>query len=1212
MRPKSLLPLLACATAAFPSALFSGQAEADFNDMFLGSTRTRGDAASANNGNLNRGSGFLAATVAADGGAGEYNNDTGVAQFEAGDLGVPAGVGGFVSVQGSSGTGIVFGSGAGTTFRRMQDRHFATPMATAGGEVWFSYLYRLQGPNAEAQVFFNSPVTTSSASQAGAFGVSMGAALAPGALALNLDPLQSAANLLGSPGFPANPNLLRYDDLDGSGAIDGTETDLNNNGLVDGVEVGLFNAANAKSHLVIGRIVVDPAPGAPDLIQIWHDPANVADLASLGTPTLTASSDEISATGVFSIGLEVVRGTAPAPVGGPYISGGKSAIDHLRVSDQPNALDYVTGNVLPDPDLAIDVTSPAPNFNFAGVYGSGSPITSAPRTIKLVNSGLTQDIVINSLTFQNGNAAGVFSITSAPPLPKTLAPGESTTVSVEATSATFSTLFSETLVIDTDEDSPGNPQDMTVPVAATFFTAGSRVNLNPTFNTNLADWRDDAFNFFTPSVRVLPGFDATGGMVRIKGVGDVVAGAPDNLSQAVLNGAADWEFAFKMSPVAAADFAKYAGIAPAAVDRTFQVIIQSDSKVPEPASGTEGTWTNDHNADASLINLAYFPAANDFGVFDGSTWQMLNIGPISGSTDITPAPVVTPLTDTDGDGINDAWEEIYFPGDPNAINGTTNSDADPLSDLQEFIAGTSPITEDSDGDTITDDADHHGNGSLSAATGDTVNWHLVRIKGTGFGTGAAAYSVSVSAANSTVTADSATGLTHFDATDGTTSTPGGYTFTSGDISDGSSDNGAALATTYWFDDVSFFATQAPDPELQVGTVPTIIAHNGTALPGNLVITNGGFTNDLTVSALNFAGGSVFTTTQTLPLVVPAGTSVNVPVILNPASIPAPNNAVADTLTVVSDGFPVSTRNVILLGAATTDTQMLPNWNLEVPGTDVVGDTDTFATWADNTTVINVAGLVPGSATAACLGAGASLINSLGAPAAGFEIRFPFTMQTPGAGSDRLMNLQLRTAAGINGTEEVNLRISNAASAQVQLFNGVWTSYGPTFSPALSTDANADGDFDDGGDTKNVYTFVLSGSNWGTAAPTFGFKLIGPNGVTVLSELQGLTLAQAFRDQVDVLTSPLGRIDFLTTSGQPRFCVDNVNALLVIPSEVNVTGFTGGPGGFTITWDSGGTPVTVSRSTDLINWTDISLGDADGTHTDLTAPSGRAFYRVELP
>ena len=134
-----------------------------------------------------------------------------------------------------------------------------------------------------------------------------------------------------------------------------------------------------------------------------------------------------------------------------------------------------------------------------------------------------------------------------------------------------------------------------------------------------------------------------------------------------------------------------------------------------------------------------------------------------------------------------------------------------------------------------------------------------------------------------------------------------------------------------------------------------------------------------------------------------------------------------------------------------------------------------------------------------------------------------------------------------------------------------------------------------------------------AIPAGGLAgLIGPDGVTVLSEQQDLTLVQAFRDQFEVLTSPLGRVDFLSTSGQPRFCVDDVNVALVLPSVVNVTSFTGGPGGFTITWDSGGAPVTVSRSTDLINWTDISLGDADGTHTDASAPAGKAFYRVELP
>jgi hypothetical protein len=199
---------------------------------------------------------------------------------------------------------------------------------------------------------------------------------------------------------------------------------------------------------------------------------------------------------------------------------------------------------------------------------------------------------------------------------------------------------------------------------------------------------------------------------------------------------------------------------------------------------------------------------------------------------------------------------------------------------------------------------------------------------------------------------------------------------------------------------------------------------------------------------------------------------------------------------------------------------------------------------------------------------------------------------------------------LNGTEEINLRISNAAPAQVQLFNGAWTGFGNTFTPALSADANADGDFDDAGDTKNVYSFVLSGAGWGSATPTFGFKLIGPDGSTVLAEQQDLGLAAAFRDKTDPLTSPLGRIDFLSTSGAPRFCVDDITAKLVIPILVNITGSTGGPGGFTLTWDSGGVPVTVQRSTDLINWTDISTGDSDGTHTDATAPAGRAFYRVK--
>lgn len=261
--------------------------------------------------------------------------------------------------------------------------------------------------------------------------------------------------------------------------------------------------------------------------------------------------------------------------------------------------------------------------------------------------------------------------------------------------------------------------------------------------------------------------------------------------------------------------------------------------------------------------------------------------------------------------------------------------------------------------------------------------------------------------------------------------------------------------------------------------------------------------------------------------------------------------------------------------------------------------------------MNFGGLVPGSATSARIVSSTSLTNTLGAGAGGFQLTIPFTMQTPGAGSDRLFNLQLRTVANAGSDEEVNLRISNGATSQVQMFNGAWQSFGSAFTAALSNDANADGDFDDGGDAKNVYTLIMTGTGWGTAGSAIGVKLIGPDGTTVLVDQQGLTPAQAFRDKTDALTSPLGRLFFLSTSSNPRFCVDDVNALLVLPSDVSITSITGGPGGFTLNWDSS-VPVTVQRSTNLINWTDISLNDADGTHTDLAAPTGKAFYRVVTP
>lgn len=1219
MKSTTFLPLLVCGPLLGVSAIRAGQIEADFNDMVPGDTRTRTTGAAANLNNLNTGSGFLPDNGSGDGGAGEYNNDTGVLQFATGDLPVPPGVAGFISAQrASSGspTGVSLShlAGAPLTGHRMQDRHFASPLT--GNTVWFSFLVRLDGPDAEGQVYFNAPVLTggsSSSNTTGAFGIVFGGPSTPGAFAINLTPANRISALIGTPAS----SRVYYDDLDNSGVIDGTETDRNGNGVIDGVEVGKGSVSKITSHLVIGRVTVDSAPGAPDTIDLWLNPANTATVGGLGAPTLTATSDEVDAAGIFSVAFAAWREVAPVPAGGPYTDGGRTAIDHFRASDLANAFDFVTGNVQADPKL-VTLTSGSPNFNFAGVYGSGSPLSSAPRTVVLKNEGATRDIVIQSISFQSGNAAGVFNITSQPTLPLTLNPGQTASITMVATGSVFSTPFSDTLVVNTDEDAPF-PQDLFLPVAATFYTAGAQVNTNPGFTTNLNGWQDDVFTSPGGTVpRVVPGFSGAGGMVRLRGEGDVAVGAPDNFSQAVLNGASNFEFSFLLSPIATSEFAKYAGGAPLATDRTFQVVIQADSNVPQPANGTEGTWTDEFNNDASLINLAYLPAANDLAVWDASAaggagaWQLLGVGPLTGSVDRRPVPVV--VTDTDSDLLDDAWELSFFPGDLSQLSGLAGADfeADDVSDLQEFQKGFNPTLADSDFDGIDDIDDHAGNGILNAATGDTVNWHLIRVKGTNFGSGGASYTVSVSDPNATTTADTSAPLAVWAEQSGFDSTPGGYTFTTGDITTGSGLAGAGVVTTsYWLDEVNFFSVQAADPGVGVAEFATIVAHNVPTASNPLTITNTGFNADLTVTGLTFAAGSAFSTTQVFPLVIPANSSADVRIDVTAAAIPAPNNSVVETVTVVTDAFPSGNIARRLSAVVTSGSNLLGNWNFETPGTDPVTDNDSFAIWGENNGSVNFGGLVAGSGTSARIVAATTLNNTLGTGAGGFQISFPFTMQAPAAGAqDRLFNLQLRSVANI-GEEEINLRVSNGVTSQVQMFNGAWTSFGPAFTAALSSDANADGDFDDAGDTRNVYRFILTGTGWGAGAPIFGVKLIGPDGTTVLVDEQALTPAQAFRDKVETLTSPLGLLSFLSTSGTPRFCVDDVSALLVLPDKVEITGISGGPGGFTLTWNSPG-PVTVKRSTDLIDWTDISLNDADGTHTDLTAPAGKAFYRVVTP
>jgi len=61
-------------------------------------------------------------------------------------------------------------------------------------------------------------------------------------------------------------------------------------------------------------------------------------------------------------------------------------------------------------------------------------------------------------------------------------------------------------------------------------------------------------------------------------------------------------------------------------------------------------------------------------------------------------------TDTDGDGLPNAWEILYGtdPNDPNSPVITEDVDGDGLNWLQEFQNGTNPFNPDTDGDTVSD------------------------------------------------------------------------------------------------------------------------------------------------------------------------------------------------------------------------------------------------------------------------------------------------------------------------------------------------------------------------------------------------------------------------------------------------------------------------------------------------------------------------------
>lgn len=157
----------------------------------------------------------------------------------------------------------------------------------------------------------------------------------------------------------------------------------------------------------------------------------------------------------------------------------------------------------------------------------------------------------------------------------------------------------------------------------------------------------------------------------------------------------------------------------------------------QPASGTTETLftfdaTGSQDLDGNIVSYEWrvngTPVSTNpvytttFGTVGARTIQ-LTVRDDDGmkGTDTEALSVTSPATDSDGDGLPDAWE-LDVAGNL-SLGAETNNDGDGLTALQEYVYGTDPFLSDSDGDGLPDHLE------LIAGTSPVNADSLLRLRG---------------------------------------------------------------------------------------------------------------------------------------------------------------------------------------------------------------------------------------------------------------------------------------------------------------------------------------------------------------------------------------------------------------------------------------------------------------------------------------------------
>ena len=180
----------------------------------------------------------------------------------------------------------------GSRFRWSGYRPFAKGLGATDRPVYFSFLVKMVGSNAEGAVLFNG-----SAGSSGRKGIHLGDDGAPGDIAIINN---TTAQQLGDVSLVGNSSGKR-------------------------VELALDDG---NVHLVVGKITFGPT----DTFQLWIDPDVASEQALLAlAPTVTHSGYDIFPSDQLSnLGMEMVRDPSA-----------NISFDNFKLSDSPNAFDVV-------------------------------------------------------------------------------------------------------------------------------------------------------------------------------------------------------------------------------------------------------------------------------------------------------------------------------------------------------------------------------------------------------------------------------------------------------------------------------------------------------------------------------------------------------------------------------------------------------------------------------------------------------------------------------------------------------------------------------------------------------------------------------------------------------------------------------------------------------------------------------------------------------